>query len=123
MCIGQLEVTREQDELAKLPDTFPCWKIVQTNDYCQYDFGLDEPKFTRKTHTAVFEKKSYHRMTLCYPPGFHAYLKKPSHVGRSARVKLKIVKCWANKRDVVYIGYDVVKRNMLAVAVSKITRK
>lgn len=124
MCLTKLTKNEERVALAKLPNTFPCWKVIQDNGYCEYDYDKQEPKFTRRTHIAK-EGISTSRTYLTYPPSFHAYLRKPPNrpmniLGR----KFQVVKCYASKADIVRIGVDRASNyGILAVAVSKITRK
>ena len=119
MCLRKLPEKEEKAIIAKLPKVFPCWKIIRTSGHCEYDVEKVEPKFMRRTHIAKDQtkKKRAHnyRMTLNYKPAFHAYLTEPWRAGPK-KYGMMVVKCWANKADIVRI-------NNYAVAVSKITRK
>lgn len=78
--------------------------------------GLDS-----KLKSAVTNHPAPLRMKIDYSPGFHAYLGKPiSHLAS----QFKIVKCWAKKADIIRIGFPQAGfSTILAVAISKITRK
>jgi len=117
-----LSEKEKQKELKKLKDEFPCWKIVQRSLHCEYDPDGEQPRLTKGTHVA----KCYpdHRVPLDYPPGFHAYLEKPTLTRLEEIRDFIIIKCWARKEDVIGIGsIPYLGSKPLAVAVSKITRK
>lgn len=130
MCLTKLTKDDERNALAKLPDTFPCWKVIRKDGHCRYDGDKEEPKFTRGTHLAV-KGLSPHRALLDYPPSFHAYLTRPTLAIQrensyiyNRNYQLKVVKCWADKKDIVRIGLCAASGyDCLSIAVSKITRK
>lgn len=121
MCLKKLSKKDEEKELRKLGEIFPCWKVIQKNGYCKYDFSKLQPRFRRKIHFAEYHPAR--RMHIDYPPSFHAYLKKPI-LNTSQALKHTVVKCWARKEDINRIGYPGADfTELLAVAVSRITRK
>lgn len=121
MCLIKLTLEREQTELAKLPDIFSCWKVIYKDGRCYYDRYGKQPKLTRGTHTA--QDFPAHRGVLQYASSFHAYLKMPILKKWDVR-RYRVVKCWAKKEDINRIGYSQCDyKEILAVAVSKITRK
>lgn len=121
MCLIELTKQVKHDILAKLPDMFPCWKVIQKNGHCYYDPYRTQPKLTRRTHIA--QDFPDHRRTAHYPPSFHAYLKMPVLKPHNESW-YRIVKCWAKKEDINCIGHPRdFYISILTVAVSKITRK
>lgn len=119
MCLRKLSKKDETIELRKLPEEFPCWKIIRKSGHCEYDVDKKQPKIERRKEL-VAQHYPLHRMFLYYPPGFHAYLKAP----KECNFDRKVIKCWGKKKDIVRIG---INRNYplkgIAVAVSKIRRK
>lgn len=127
MCLMKLTDKAEKAALAKLSNTFPCWKVISPDGYCQFQATNNEPKFVRgKVHTAA-DRTNWRRVLLDYVPSFHAYLNAPVLITSYRRNGHKVVKCWAEKKDLVRIGYPKdtvgITTRTLSVAVSKITRK
>ncbi len=123
MCLKQANEALRATTLAKLPDKFPCYKVIKKSGHCFYDFYKDQPRLTRGWHIAQYHpdrRTALHK----YPNSFHAYLLKPVLGSSLQRERWKVVKCWAFKKDIVCIGNSQCDfMNILAVAVTKIQRK
>ena len=126
MCLSRIPEQIKKITLKALPGIFPCWKVIQTNGYCEYDYKKQEPKFTRRTHIAVMRKSDSRANLRGMQQGFHAYLASPKKLVmfRHSSRAFKVVKCYANKKDIITIGHcSSSGYNIMAISVSKITRK
>lgn len=133
MCLTKLSAKDEKAALSKLPDVFPCWKIIREDYSCEYDLRNRQPKLTRGTHIA--QDLPVHRSLIDYRPGFHAFLEKPRlrNIFKQQSYsfpRFRVVKCWADKVNIIRIGLTKYEQYMLigsprplSIAVSKITRK
>ncbi len=127
MCLCNITDKEEAKVLAKLSDTFPCWKAMQNKEGKTFFGEEDEPKLVRGNEYKAGDF-GVNRRFASYV-GFHVFLKR-KHVESfikywndylSVRPDEACIKFYANKADIVKVGMD--NSGNISVAVSKITRK
>lgn len=119
MCLETVYSGRKKKtELAKLPDTITCWKIVRKQGNQHGRRYAPEYNHNLLTFLAGWNKTTrifyYH-----YPMGFHAFRTKKGamHWKSSYRADLHIVKCKTKKESIVAIGKQ---RNNLCLVTKRI---
>ncbi len=134
MCLTGISKEEEAAIIKKLPNSFPCWKILKSKGGMTWYHQDKEPLLTRgKVHKAKYH--IMHRTPSKYETGFHAYI---SHKDAAITFNYKnpetgrcyyhvanghIVKFWAMKKDIVKIGKDCIYPNKIAVVIRNIERK
>ena len=76
MCLSDISKKEEKKVLAKLPDPFPFWKIVQKNGHCEFDNNVVGPHITERGQYEAEDHPAF-RLPITYEPGYHGYIKMP----------------------------------------------